>query len=112
MAYDNSTDNDVSVCYNHNNIEKIVVILYRETVKKETQYYFLNNEISFVIDKLTEYPSTYQTKGSKTKTDKLYFANKKLIYFVNMQNAGWEMPPPEEVFELFKEDVKKIIKAK
>lgn len=110
-AYDEGTDNKVTLFYTANKLEKIKVILYREMSKKETHYYFLNNELSLVIDKFTSYKTPNQTKNSKTLTDKLYFKNAKLIDLVKEQDSGWDMPSDEEVYDLFQEEVIKIKKA-
>lgn len=110
IAYDEGTDNKVTLFYTGNKLEKIKVILNRKDFKKETQYYFLNNELSFVIDKLTTYQKPNQIKNSKTLIDKLYFENGKLIHLIKKQDSGWDMPPAEDVYNIFKEEVNKIIK--
>lgn len=109
-AYDEGTDNKVTLFYNNNTLEKIIVILYRETFKKETQYYFLNNNLSLEIDQLTSYNAPYQSKGAKQQTDKLFFEDKKLIHFTKEQ-PGWIMIPEEEVYKIAQGEVDKIIKA-
>ena len=110
-AYDEGLDNKVTLFYTSNKLEKIKVVLYREMFKKETQYYFLNNELSLVIDHLTSYQKTYQTKNAKTLTDKLYFKDGKLIDLIKEQDSGLDMPSDKEVYELFQEEVIKIKKS-
>jgi len=110
-AYDGGTDNKVTLFYSSTSLEKISVILYREMSKKETQYYFFNNELSCVIDKLTLYKEPLQSKNSKILTDKLYFKNKKLVSLKMQQDSGLDMPSDTEVYELFEEEVVKIKKA-
>ncbi|MBL7921926.1 MAG: hypothetical protein JNJ40_16545 [Bacteroidia bacterium] len=109
-AYDEGFDNSVTLFYNANKLEKIKVILYREMFKKETRYYFLNNELSVVIDILTSYQKPYQAKNAKIQTDKLYFKKGKLIDLIKEQDSGLDMPSEEEVYDLFQEEVIKIKK--
>lgn len=107
-AYDEGLDNKVTLFYTANKLEKIKVILYREMFKKETQYYFLNNELSLVIDNLTSYQKPYKTKNAKILTDKLYFKNGKLLDLIKEQDSGLDMPSEDEVYDLFQEEVIKI----
>ncbi|MBA2611198.1 MAG: hypothetical protein H0U95_04450 [Bacteroidetes bacterium] len=110
-AYDEGLDNKVTLFYTANNLEKIKVILYREMFKKETQYYFLNNELSLVVDNLISYQKPYQTKNAKILTDKLYFKRGRLLDLVKEQDSGLDMPSNKEVYDLFQEEVIKIKKA-
>ncbi len=110
-AYDDGLDNKVTLFYTANKLEKIEVILYREMFKKETQYYFLNNELSCVVDNLISYSKPYQTKNAKTLTDKLYFKGRRLLDLIKEQDSGLDMPSDEEVYDLFQEEVTKIKKA-
>lgn len=110
-AFDEGLDNKVTLFYTADKLEKIKVILYRETFKKETQYYFLNNELSLVIDNLSSYQKPYQTKNAKVLTDKLYFKSGKLLYLIKEQDSGLDMPSDEEVYDLFHQEVIKIKKS-
>ncbi len=109
-AYDEGLDNKVTLFYTANKLEKIQVTLYREMFKKETRYYFLNNELSLVVDILTSYKQPYQTKDAIILTDKLYFKSGKLLDLIKEQDSGLDMPSDEEVYDLFQEEVVKIKK--
>ena len=95
---------DASFYYTNDDIEKIITMEYGETFQKVTEYYFLMDEISFVIEKTCKYnrqiyydstamianndTEVFDFEKSEVIVDKSYFEKGKLIHQICDGDCG------------------------
>ena len=102
---DESTEGgEATFYYSNGNLEKIVTRHFGETFQQLTEYYLLNNQLSFVFEKSYKYnrPIYYDSTTMKENKDnesfdfdkseiiedRSYFEKGKLIHQVNNQDCG------------------------
>ncbi|RQO30319.1 hypothetical protein DBR32_12165 [Taibaiella sp. KBW10] len=104
-ALDNSSEGGTATFYyQQKRLEKIITRAFGEMTQNLTEYYFLNGEISFVLERTYQYnrPYYYDVAAMKANNDtaafdfnqseieetRSYFEQKKLIYQLNNQDCG------------------------
>lgn len=78
-------DSGVYFYYSNGNLEKITIIYYGETLKNVTDFYLLNNKISYVVEKLYQYnrPCYYNEQYMKENGDTESFDLNKSNIMIN-----------------------------
>jgi hypothetical protein len=94
----------VNFYFQEHKLEKIITRHFGETAQKLTEYYLLNEELSFVFEKLYKYnrpiywdskakeenndTEVFEFEKSEIIEDRSYFANEKLLHQINNQDCG------------------------
>ena len=72
--------------YDGDNLRKAILVLYGETGKSITEYYFANGRLFFAYERIEEYNKPiYEngTKVNKVEENRYYFNNLRLIRWIN-----------------------------
>ncbi|CAM3880388.1 MULTISPECIES: hypothetical protein [Flavobacterium] len=107
--YNISSEGGVVSYYSNEKLEKITVRNFAETNQKLTEYYLLDDKLSFVFEKWIdyEYPiydETFSESENEIVEQRSYFIKSKLVHQVNNQNCGSPFAS-----DYLKEEEKRII---
>lgn len=102
--FESTEGGEVVFYYTNNVLEKIINRNYGETYQELTEYYFLNEELSFVVERSCKYnrplyydsltmielndTEVFDVEKSIYSENRSYFDKKKLIHQINSEDCG------------------------
>ena len=102
--FESAEGGEAKYYYQKNKLEKIITRIFGESGQTLTEYYLLNEQLSFVYEKDYKYnrPLYYDTKAMKENNDteafdfdkseitenRSYFVNGKLVHILNIEDCG------------------------